>query len=348
MRYYSLFCTAIYDQFFPMSMIRKLNTRAKIEINTGFGANGSDYGGRFVNKDGQANIEKRGIPFLERISWFHTLLSIGTWKFLFIIFTFFITVNLVFGGIYYFIGIEHLYGMKAGSELEKFGEAFFFSTQTFTTVGYGRISPNGFGTSAIAAVEALLGLLSFSLATGLFYGRFSRPKAYLKFSANAIIAPFKDITALMFRIAPYKNTTLTDAEAKITLGIQVEENGKLVNKFFPLELEYEKVNALNLSWTIVHPITENSPINKFTAADFANNWGEILIFIKAFDDKFSNIVVARSSYTFREVVVGARFVPMYHRNTIGNKTILELEKLNSFIEADISYAFVDAGQAISS
>lgn len=331
-----------------MSLIRKLNTKAKTEINTGFGANSADYGGRFVNKSGKANIDKLGIPFLERISWFHTMLAVGIWKFLFIIISFFITVNLIFAGIYYSIGVEHLNGMKTGSELEKFGEAFFFSTQTFTTVGYGRISPTGFGTSAIAAFEALLGLLTFSLATGLFYGRFSKPKAYLKFSDNAIIAPFKDITALMLRIAPFKNATLTDAEAKLTLGMSVEENGKTVNKFFPLELEYEKVNALNLSWTIVHPITESSPLYRFATEDFANTRGEILIFLKAFDDMFSNTVVARSSYTFKEVVVGAKFIPMYHRNEEGDKTILNLDKINSFVETDISFALVNPNQALSS
>jgi inward rectifier potassium channel len=330
-----------------MALLRKINSKAKTEINTGFGANSSDYGGRFVNKNGKANIQKRGLPFFERISWFHTMLAVPRWKFLFIIFCFFILVNFIFASIYYINGVENLSGMNTGTELQKFGEAFFFSTQTFTTVGYGRISPSGFGTSAIAAFEALLGLLTFSLATGLFYGRFSKPKAYLKFSENAIIAPFKDITALMFRVAPFKNATLTEAEATVTLGMVVEENGKMVNKFFPLELEYSKVNALNLSWTIVHPITENSPIYNFTSEDFANTTGEILVFFKGFDDMFSNTVVARSSYTFREVVFGAKFIPMYHRDNAQQKTILDLAKLNSFNPADISYAFTNASQAVS-
>jgi hypothetical protein len=319
-----------------MALLRKLNTKAKTEINTGFGTNTSDYGGRFVNKSGQPNIEKKGVNLLERISWFHTMLAITRWKFFLLIFLFYIVVNLLFASIYYFVGVEHLSGMSTGSALQQFGEAFFFSTQTFTTVGYGRISPSGFLTSAIASLEALLGLLSFALATGLLYGRFSKPTAYLKFSDNAIIAPYKDITALMLRTAPFKNTVLTDAEAKLTLGMVVEENGRPVNRFFPLELEYSKVNALTLSWTIVHPITEDSPLYKFSKEDFKNLRGEFLVFIKAFDDMFSNTVVARSSYTFQETVYGVKFLPMYHRNNDADATVLDLEKINSFIEAAIA------------
>lgn len=313
-----------------MDFFKKINARAKTASNTGFGDNASSYGGRFLNKNGEANIHKTGIGFFERYSWFHSMLAMRWTKFFIIIIVFYILVNLLFALIYYLLGVEHLAGMSTSTEAEKFGEAFFFSAQTFTTVGYGRISPTGFATSSIAAFQALIGLLSFAVATGLMYGRFSKPTAYLKFSENAIIAPYRGITALMMRVAPFKNTTLTDAEARLTLGMMIEENGKLANRFFPLEMELDKVNALTLSWTLVHPITENSPLYGFSKEDYMNNNGELIVFIKAFDDMFSNTVVKRSSYTFNEFIYGAAFNPMYHRDDNNSSTVLDLGKLNDY------------------
>ena len=187
-------------------------------------------------------------------------------------------------------------------------------------------------------MEALIGLLSFAIATGLFYGRFSKPKAFLRFSENAILAPYKDGIALMMRVAPYKNTNLSEAEAKVTVGLMLEQDGQVNNKFFNMELEYERVNALSLSWTIVHPITENSPFYKFSQEDFATTTGEIMVYLKAFDDMFSNTVVTRTSYTLKEMVIGAKFNPMYHRDEVNKTTILDLEKINSYRPADISLA----------
>lgn len=332
-----------------MALLRKINLKAKTEINSGFGANSSDYGGRFINKNGKPNIEKRGISFFERMNWYHTLLQLPRWKFLLLLLTFYGLLNLIFAIIYYSIGVEKLEGIKAANKLEEFTEAYFFSAQTFTTVGYGRISPHGFVASSIAAFEALVGLLSFAIATGLFYGRFSKPTAFLRFSENAVVAPFKDGIALMMRVAPYKNNNLSDAEAKLTAGIMIEEDGKPVNKFFQMELEYSTVNSLSLSWTIVHPINEDSPFYKFSVADFGTLEGEVLLYIKAFDDMFSNTVIARTSYTLKEIVVGAKFIPMYHRDNDKKKTILDINKINSFNRVDINFAPVgENNSAISS
>ncbi|KIC00910.1 Inward rectifier potassium channel Irk [Flavobacterium sp. JRM] len=313
-----------------MSILKKINAQAETDKNSGFGTNSNSYGGRFVNKNGTPNVEKTGMHLLRRISWYHTMIDMPTWKFMLVLFSFYIAINFIFAILYFGIGIQHLDGIVASqSEWSKFGQAYFFSAQTFTTVGYGHISPTGFLTSALSAAEALIGLLSFAIATGLFFGRFSRPTAFLKFSHNALISPYQNDKALMIRLVPFKNTNFTDAEAKITLGMSIEENGVMTNKFYSLDLELHKINALTLSWTLVHPITDKSPLYKFTKEDFASIHGEILVFIKTFDDMYSNTVAARTSYTFKEVLYGAKFEPMYNRSKDASKTVLHLDKLNS-------------------
>jgi inward rectifier potassium channel len=318
-----------------MAMSRKINTRLKSEDNTGFGTNSNYSGGRFYTRQGKANIKKKGVGLLERYSWYHTMLKMPRAKFLLLLLLIYIGINLVFAGIYYLIGIEHLAGIITGSPWKDFTEVFFFSTQTFTTVGYGRISPTGFLTSAVATFEAFLGLLNFAIATGLFYGRFSRPQAFLKFSSHALISPYKDGIALMFRMSPYKNNNLSEAEVKLTMGMQTEENGKMANKFYTLDVEIAKINSLVLSWTIVHPIGELSPLYGFSENDIKNSRIEIWVYVKAFDEIFSNTVVDRTSYISPEIVWGGKFRLMYHPSHDKNHTILDLDKLDEYDKVEI-------------
>src|SRR5580692_4529386 len=262
----------------------KINRKAQSDDNTGFGTNSSYNGGRFINKKGTPNISKRGMGIFEKYSLYHTFLGMPRWKFMLILLSVYVIINLFFASLYFLIGMHNLVGSTPGTALENYAEAFFFSAQTFTTVGYGRISPSGFLASSIATIEAFLGLLSFAIATGLFYGRFSKPQAYLKYSDIAIVAPYRGITALMFRLAPYKNNNLLEAEAKVTLGMKVEEEGKLTNKFYALNLELSKINTVTASWTLVHPIDDKSPLFNLQHHDFKQLQVEIIAFVKAFDD----------------------------------------------------------------
>jgi inward rectifier potassium channel len=140
----------------------------------------------------------------------------------------------------------------------------------------------------------------------------------------------------MIRVSPFKNNVLTDAEAKMTVGLMVEEKGKLMNRFFQMDLEYSKVNALTLSWTVVHPINEDSPFYRFSLADFKSAKGEMLVFLSAFDDIYSNTVVARASYTLEELIIGGRFLPMYFKDETHPDTLLDLSRLNAYEAVDIS------------
>lgn len=312
--------------------IRKF--RQKAVQDSGFGSNAS---GRFVNKDGFPNVEKRGINILSRFSWYHTLMEFSTTRFLSYMFSVYLLINFAFAIIYYFIGIEHLTGIDKSSPLQEFIDVFFFSSQTFTTVGYGRIAPVGFMASLVATLEAFLGLLGFAIATGLFYGRFSRPRAFLKFSKVALIAPYQGDTALMIRLAPYKNNALSDAEVIVTAAIEVTENGEQKSDFFRLKTEMSKINILSLNWTVVHKIDEDSPFYGFTEADFKDKETdiEILVQVRAFDEVFANTVVQRTSYINSEIIYGAKFVKMYDISENKKTTILDIGKISVFEKVEL-------------
>ena len=318
-----------------MALLKNFNRRAKIENESGLGTNSTLNAGRFFKRDGSPNIEVGGMTFWEKINWYHALLNMPRWKFALLVLFFFISINLLFAFIYLFIGIEHLSGLVANSNAEKFGEAFFFSAQTFTTVGYGRINPIGFWASVTAAFEALCGLMSFALATGLLYGRFAKPKAYIRYSKNALLAPFKDGVALMFRMVPYTKNYLVNVEAKVTVAMRVNEDGQMKNKFYNAPLDIAKANALTANWTLVHPINEDSPLYSLTKEDIANASIELVVFVQGFDESFSTTVISRTSYTADELVYGAKFLPMYGPRADGKSTILHLDKLDSYEPAKL-------------
>jgi inward rectifier potassium channel len=310
-------------------MINKKKFRP--DPSTGFGSRGHDTGNRFYRKDGSVNVIRRGVSFLNQVSWYHTMLALPRWKFWVALFVIYIIINIVFAIIYYLVGIEHLTGIHKGSALNNFMEVFFFSAQTFTTVGYGRISPVGFLASVVATFEAFLGLLGFALASGLFFGRFAMPRSYLWFSDIALLFPYKDVKALMFRTVSYKKNHLTDAEVKLTLGIRVKQgDGEIRNEFYPLKVELEKVVALVLNWTIVHPINEESPLWGLSLEQLKESNAEVLVFLKAYDEVFANHVVARTSYSAVEFIDNAKFKPMFRPSSSGKATILNVDAINEF------------------
>ena len=312
-----------------MPINKKINPFLKTNNDTGFGSNPNSVGGRFINKDGSFNLKREGVPFFRRIGVYQRMLSLPMWRFILVILAFYFVINIVFTGIYLFMGYDQLDGMIADNSWERIKEVFYFSTQTFTTLGYGRINPRGDGANIVSSLEALTGFLSFAIATGLIYGRFAKPKAYLQFSHMAVICPFKGKTALMFRFATFKdNHTLTNVEIKVNIALMVEENGHQEYRFYDLVLERTKVDSLPMNWTVVHAIDENSPLIGLNKEDIAAADVELYVLITGFDEVYSSPVLQRTSYTYKEMVFDAKFIPMYRESTDGQTTILEMHKIN--------------------
>lgn len=300
----------------------------------GIGSATSEQRQRFVNRDGQFNVVRQGLPFFKHFSPYHELISMSWTKFNSIVLAFFLLENLVFATFYMAVGTEHIQGATGVTLSEKFLDAFFMSAQSFTTVGYGRLSPLGHTTSMIATIEALVGLMTFALMTGLLYGRFSRPTAKILFSTEALIAPYQEGSAFMFRIANQRDNQLIEVTADIYLAWQENVNGKSIRKFHHLPLERTKLDLFSTSWTIVHPIDVDSPMYGVTRKQLDNSDAEFMILIKAFDDTFAQTVHARTSYKQNEVVMGAKFVKIIQ---IGNdgRSIIQLDRLSEYEDAKL-------------
>lgn len=285
---------------------------------------------RGVNKDGTFNVRRRGLPRFRPYEVYHHLITMGWAPFLGLLLLAFVVTNALFALLYLGIGMEHF--TRPGGETlpDRLQDAFFFSAQTLTTVGYGHISPKGTLANATAALESLLGLLSFALATGLLYGRFSRPQACLRFSALAVVAPYGPITGFMFRLVNMRSNQLIEVEATVSLSF--EDPGSGLRRFTLLPLERAKIHLFPSNWTVVHPIDGESPLWGRTDADLRRAKAEFIVLIKAFDDTFSQTIYARTSYTAEEVRWGARFSPMLFP-AVDGMTDLDMGRLNVLEEA---------------
>jgi inward rectifier potassium channel len=282
---------------------------------------------RAINQDGQFNVRRTGVTWRE----FHPYLYLinATWPvFLAIVVLAFVIANLIFASLYMWVGIAQLKGAQAPSSWSEFWNAFFFSAHTLTTVGYGNIYPTGPGENTIAIIEALLGLLLFAIVTGLVFGRFSRPSARIGFSKTMLVAPYMGGKSLQFRIVNRRSNNLIDLNAQLLLMTVDLADGTLQRKFARLELERENVLFFPLTWTIVHPLGESSPLYGKTAEDLERLQVEILIMIKAFDDTFGQSVQVRYSYRYDEITWGAKFTPAFEIEPNGDLR-LEVNKVGN-------------------
>jgi inward rectifier potassium channel len=251
-------------------------------------------------------------------------------RFWFIVLSGYLFANLFFATIYVLIGMDSLDGANSTNGVGHFLDAFFFSAQTISTVGYGHISPKGVVANSVAAIESMMGLLAFALATGLLYGRFSKPSAKIVYSENLLVSPYRETSkGLMFRISNLRRNVLIDLDVEVVFSYNEIIDGKATRRFFPLELERSKVSILTLNWTIVHPLDENSPLADITPDELERTQASFSVLLKAFDDTFSQTVHSRTSYTYADMVWDAKFAPMFERDEDG-RIVLDMSKISMF------------------
>lgn len=278
------------------------------EKDVGFGEKISSKEKRLINKDGSFNVIKQGSITKLRDTYTH-LLEMPWGKFILFLFLAYFSLNLMFAVFYFILGAENLIGADRGDIFLDFMSCLYFSSQTFTTVGYGTISPKGIPVNLIASIEAMVGLLSFSLATGLLFGRFSKPNLKLVFSENALVSDYTKNggKGLMFKLANKRNSVLLETSIQVIATYNLSENGMVKRGYSRLELELSEVKMLPSQWTVVHPINDDSLFRKFTIKELINMKLELLVLVKSVEETYSHPVFARTSYKADEIIENANF-----------------------------------------
>ncbi len=302
----------------------------------GFGTRVAEEAGqRLLNHDGTFNVRREGLSLFRSRGLYLHLLVIRWSAFHAIVAAAFLVFNTVFATAYLLCGEGALRGAGGSTLPERFADAFFFSVQTSTTIGYGQVAPVGLAANIIVSVEIMVGLLGFALATGLVFARFSRPNARVVFSNLAVVAPYRGIAAFEFRVANERSNQLIQAEVSVLLSRMELHEGKMVRRFHRLALERDSVVFFPLHWTVVHPIDTSSPLHGVSREQFIASDPEVEILLTAIDETFSQTVHARSSYKSAEIVWGAKFADMYHRPGRGVLSV-DLRRLHVIEPADLS------------
>ena len=297
---------------------------------TGYGSTLTTADVRLMNPDGSSNVVQRGLPWFRPNDAYHTLIRMHWAKFWGLLMGSYLALNALFAFVYYFVGVHNLKGANSTDELGAYWDAFFFSAQTLTTVGYGGMAPVGMMTNWLVVLHLVVGWTFFAIVTGVLYGRFSRPHAKLIYAKEAVVAPYKDGVAFMFRLANARNTTLIDVDVEI-IYTQLEPlpNGDMARRFYNMELEVRHINFLTLSWTLVHPITPNSPLWGLSDVELSKRAAEVLVLVRAFDDTFSQTVHSRKSYRHEEITWGVKYRKIFASGDHGI-TELYLDKIHDY------------------
>ena len=301
----------------------------------GFGSKVMEQGAhRLLNRDGTFNVSRGGLSFWESIHLYRTLLQTSWSNFIVILFGAFIGTNLLFALLYVLSGPGALAGVTSTGVAERFLAAFFFSVHTITTVGFGHIAPQSLMADVLVTAEAFIGLSGFALVAGLIFARFEQPHAKIVFSKNAVVGEHRDSTAFKLRIANGGQNELLGVEVRILLCMTETIDDVRTRNFRQLFLDRPKSAFFPLDWTVVHTITQDSPLYGVTETDLRERDAEFLVLVNAIDDTSSRPVNARSSYKWQEVIWNAQFSDMYRTTKDGHVSV-DLRRVHDIEQTQI-------------
>ncbi|WP_198661697.1 ion channel [Lewinella sp. IMCC34183] len=266
-------------------------------------------GTRLIRTDGTFNVLRRG---LSQFAPYQNMVETTWLRFVATTVGLYLACNMIFALGFYLLGPRALAGVpETVTALDRYLQCLYFSMQTFTTVGYGTLAPASMQANALAAVLALFGWMALALVTGLFFARFSRPAQLILFSERAIIAPYRDGMSLQFRIANRRDSNLINLRANLNLTWLDDRDGELRRRFSTLDLERSSVSLFPLNWTVVHPLSTESPLKEWGPSDLREKSVELLVTIEGYDRTYAQQIFVNKSYTAEELEWNVRFLPMY-------------------------------------
>jgi inward rectifier potassium channel len=272
---------------------------------------------RIVNPDGNFNVARRGVSKFDWGDLYHALLTLSWIKLFAVVGAGYIITNVLFAFLYLAAG-DGVEKMREGS----FSDAFFFSVQTMATIGYGAMYPKTLFANILVAIEALLGLLGVSMGSGLVFARFSLPKARVMFSRLMVIAPHNGVPTLMFRVANERQSWILEAIVNVSLVInEITQEGQTMRRFYKLPLYRDRSSLFALTWTVMHPVNESSPLYGVTFDEMLEKEMEILITLTGIDQTVSENIHAHHSYIPAEILWNHRFADILSKTPDGRRSV---------------------------
>lgn len=203
-----------------------------------------------------------------------------------------------------------------------FLDAFFFSVQTMASIGYGVMHPRTTYAHTVVTIESFIGLLGLAITTGLVFARFSRPTARVLFSQVAVIIPHNGVPTLMFRAANKRGNQILEAQLQVSLlRDEISLEGEFMRRFYDLKLLRSRTSAFALSWTVMHPIDETSPLLGATTESLVEEETTITVSLTGLDETVSQTIHARHTYTAQDILWNMRFVDIVSWTPDGERYI---------------------------
>lgn len=270
-----------------------------------------------MNPDGNFNVVRKGVSKFDWGDLYHALLTLSWIKLFAVVAAGYVITNVLFAFLYLAAG-DGVENMRQGD----FSDAFFFSVQTMATIGYGAMYPKTLFANILVAIEALLGLLGVSMGSGLVFARFSLPKARVMFSSVAVIAPYNGVPTLMFRVANERQSWILEAQVNVSLlTSEITQEGQTMRRFYNLPLFRDRSSLFALTWTVMHPINENSPLYDITLDKMLGEEMEILITLTGIDQTVSENIHAHHSYIPTEIFWNHQFVDILTKTQDGRRSV---------------------------